>query len=130
MTNCLIEYYRCPSRYAQFDVAGHLSDASGYFRVGDNPVYGKCSGPLTFDLAEGPLWNADEAVRCENGITYLPFDLNQVVDCLRSAELEVLNRRLCGALASAGATIDAIYYCPQEMQSPCSCRKPKPDMLF
>jgi D-glycero-D-manno-heptose 1,7-bisphosphate phosphatase len=45
-------------------------------------------------------------------------------------ELEVLHRRLCEALASAGATIDAIYYCPHEMQPPCRCRKPQPGMLL
>jgi D-glycero-D-manno-heptose 1,7-bisphosphate phosphatase len=49
---------------------------------------------------------------------------------ITTAELEVLHRRLCEALASAGATIDAIYYCPHEMQPPCLCRKPQPGMLL
>lgn len=46
------------------------------------------------------------------------------------AELEVLNRRLCEELASVGAMIDTIYYCPHEMHPPCRCRKPQPGMLL
>jgi D-glycero-D-manno-heptose 1,7-bisphosphate phosphatase len=45
-------------------------------------------------------------------------------------ELEVLNGRLGETLARAGATVDAIYYCPHEMQPPCRCRKPQPGMLL
>ncbi len=49
---------------------------------------------------------------------------------ISTAELEVLHQQLCEALAAAGATIDAIYYCPHEMQPPCRCRKPQPGMLL
>jgi D-glycero-D-manno-heptose 1,7-bisphosphate phosphatase len=45
-------------------------------------------------------------------------------------DLEVLHQRLCGVLAIAGATIDAIYYCPHENEPPCRCRKPQPGMLL
>ena len=45
-------------------------------------------------------------------------------------ELEVLHRRMCEAVASHGAKIDAIYYCPHETQPPCRCRKPQPGMLL
>jgi D-glycero-D-manno-heptose 1,7-bisphosphate phosphatase len=47
---------------------------------------------------------------------------------ITTAELEVLHQQLREALA--GATIDAIYYCPHEMQPPCLCRKPQPGMLL
>jgi histidinol-phosphate phosphatase family protein len=46
------------------------------------------------------------------------------------ADLEVMHQRMCDALASDGATIDAIYYCPHEQQPPCRCRKPQPGMLL
>jgi D-glycero-D-manno-heptose 1,7-bisphosphate phosphatase len=49
---------------------------------------------------------------------------------ITTAELEVLHRRLCETLASTGATIDTIYYCPHEKQPPCLCRKPQPGMLL
>jgi len=46
------------------------------------------------------------------------------------AELESIHAQMCQHLASAGATIRAIYYCPHEMEPPCSCRKPEPGMLL
>jgi D-glycero-D-manno-heptose 1,7-bisphosphate phosphatase len=46
------------------------------------------------------------------------------------ADLEALHRRMCKTLASDGATIDAIYYCPHEKSPPCRCRKPQPGMLL
>jgi D-glycero-D-manno-heptose 1,7-bisphosphate phosphatase len=49
---------------------------------------------------------------------------------ITDAALGDLHRRMCDALALAGATIDAIYYCPHEAEPPCACRKPQPGMLF
>ncbi|MBS1841111.1 MAG: HAD family hydrolase [Acidobacteria bacterium] len=49
---------------------------------------------------------------------------------LTPAELEELHRRLTELLASHGAVIDAIYYCPHEKSDGCSCRKPAPGMLL
>lgn len=49
---------------------------------------------------------------------------------ITAAELESIHQRMCDALAGAGATIDAVYYCPHEKQPPCSCRKPAPGMLL
>lgn len=49
---------------------------------------------------------------------------------MSEADLEVLHQRMCRELAAAGATIDAVYYCPHEIHPPCSCRKPAPGMLL
>jgi D-glycero-D-manno-heptose 1,7-bisphosphate phosphatase len=46
------------------------------------------------------------------------------------AEMEAIHRRMCRELANAGATIDAVYYCPHEKLPPCSCRKPSAGMLL
>jgi D-glycero-D-manno-heptose 1,7-bisphosphate phosphatase len=46
------------------------------------------------------------------------------------AELESIHEQMCQHLASAGAMIDAIYYCPHELDPPCICRKPEPGMLL
>src|ERR1700676_2743315 len=103
MTNCLTEYYRCPSRYEKFAVAGQLSEASGYFCFGDNTVYGRCCELRPADAPTGPLWNAAQGVHSEAGTTYLPCDLAQVVDSLRN-ELYVeewASGRLKSAIASA-----------------------------
>jgi len=45
-------------------------------------------------------------------------------------ELESMHERMCAAFAHAGATIDAVYYCPHEVQPPCQCRKPQPGLLL
>ena len=49
---------------------------------------------------------------------------------ISAADLDSLHRRMCEALADAGATIDGVYYCPHEEQPPCGCRKPAPGMLL
>jgi D-glycero-D-manno-heptose 1,7-bisphosphate phosphatase len=46
------------------------------------------------------------------------------------SEVESMHRRMCDHLARAGAMIDAVYYCPHELQPVCSCRKPAPGMLL
>ena len=45
-------------------------------------------------------------------------------------DLENMHRRMSDFLARAGATIDAIYYCPHEVEESCNCRKPAPGMLL
>jgi len=49
---------------------------------------------------------------------------------LTEAELKNLHRQMSEHLAQAGATIDAIYYCPHELEVSCGCRKPAPGMLL
>jgi D-glycero-D-manno-heptose 1,7-bisphosphate phosphatase len=46
------------------------------------------------------------------------------------AELESIHHQLSEYLLSKGATINAIYYCPHELEPRCGCRKPEPGMLF
>ena len=47
-----------------------------------------------------------------------------------SAEVELIHDRMCRVLGDAGATIDAVYYCPHDKRPPCVCRKPAPGMLL
>jgi histidinol-phosphate phosphatase family protein len=51
-----------------------------------------------------------------------------------STQVEALHRRICGELASLGAVIDAVYFCPHEAGNgsgpACTCRKPAPGMLL
>jgi D-glycero-D-manno-heptose 1,7-bisphosphate phosphatase len=49
---------------------------------------------------------------------------------LTTTELEVLNQRMSNFLTRAGATINAVYYCPHETEPSCHCRKPAPGMLL
>jgi D-glycero-D-manno-heptose 1,7-bisphosphate phosphatase len=45
-------------------------------------------------------------------------------------ELESFHRRMCDVLAKTGAVIDAVYYCPHDVEPACDCRKPAPGMLL
>ena len=45
-------------------------------------------------------------------------------------ELESLHARMRREFETAGARLDAIYYCPHEYEPPCACRKPQPGMLL
>src|SRR5271166_1808200 len=45
-------------------------------------------------------------------------------------ELDSMHARVRREFQAAGATIDAIYYCPHDSQPPCNCRKPHPGMLL
>jgi D-glycero-D-manno-heptose 1,7-bisphosphate phosphatase len=45
-------------------------------------------------------------------------------------DLDSLHQLMCQELATAGAVVTEVYYCPHETQPPCSCRKPAPGMLL
>jgi D-glycero-D-manno-heptose 1,7-bisphosphate phosphatase len=45
-------------------------------------------------------------------------------------ELESMHSRMLETFASAGAVIDAVYYCPHDNRAACFCRKPAPGMLL
>lgn len=47
-----------------------------------------------------------------------------------AVELEKLHERMIDFLARAGARLDAVYYCPHELEPVCRCRKPAPGMLL
>lgn len=83
MTNFLTKYYRCPSRYAKFSLGGQLSEKRGYFRFGEDTLYGQYCGRQPALSPEGPLWDALQDLSFENGAIRLFFDVGQVVDSLR-----------------------------------------------
>jgi D-glycero-D-manno-heptose 1,7-bisphosphate phosphatase len=45
-------------------------------------------------------------------------------------DLELLHQKMCRELAAVDAMIDRVYFCPHDMEPPCSCRKPAPGMLL
>ncbi|TLZ49740.1 MAG: HAD-IIIA family hydrolase [Methanobacteriota archaeon] len=44
--------------------------------------------------------------------------------------LRRVNAKLIRGLATAGATVENVYYCPHELRDGCACRKPRPGMLL
>lgn len=84
MTDCLVEYYRCPDRFVHFLPKGPLSASTGYFRFGDVAIcYGNYSGLSPSALPNGPLHDSIHDTVIEDGTVYLPFDPSQVADNLR-----------------------------------------------
>ena len=49
---------------------------------------------------------------------------------LTEADLNIIHHNMKEEAIEAGGQIDAIYYCPHHWDDGCSCRKPKPGMLF
>jgi D-glycero-D-manno-heptose 1,7-bisphosphate phosphatase len=49
---------------------------------------------------------------------------------MTAADLEKMHERMSALFARSGATIDAIYFCPHEVDQFCNCRKPAPGMLL
>jgi D-glycero-D-manno-heptose 1,7-bisphosphate phosphatase len=45
-------------------------------------------------------------------------------------DLKLLHEKMRGKLAAVGAMIDRVYFCPHDIEPPCSCRKPAPGMLL
>ena len=45
-------------------------------------------------------------------------------------DLQKIHEKMQADLKAEGACIDAIYYCPHGWDDDCSCRKPKPGMLY
>ena len=81
--NCLSQYYRCPERYARLTHGGALSQKHGYFRFGEDTLYGQCAGQQPAAAPTEALWDALQDVSFENGSPCLPFDVTEVVDNLR-----------------------------------------------
>jgi D-glycero-D-manno-heptose 1,7-bisphosphate phosphatase len=49
---------------------------------------------------------------------------------IREADLTEIHNKLREAFLKAGVGIADVYYCPHDLQAQCSCRKPKPGMLY
>src|ERR1700690_4225471 len=79
MDDCLSQYYRCPEHYVRIAAKGPLSEDSGYFRFGEEVCYGRYSGRRPSDSPADVLFDASLDTTIEEGTTYLPFDLAQIV---------------------------------------------------
>jgi|SRR5450755_4081372 D-glycero-D-manno-heptose 1,7-bisphosphate phosphatase len=49
---------------------------------------------------------------------------------LSLATLEKIHANMRATVQSAGALVDAVYFCPHDKLSSCTCRKPAPGMLL
>jgi D-glycero-D-manno-heptose 1,7-bisphosphate phosphatase len=49
---------------------------------------------------------------------------------ITTGKVESMHAQMRHEFETAGAAIDAIYYCPHDIEPPCFCRKPNPGMLL
>src|SRR6266404_3406778 len=84
MNKQFLEYFRCPTNYADFHLKGQLLPQPGFFRVGpDLTCYGRVSAGQTRRNSSGPLDDVLSVVGVEDNACILPFDLDEVVQNLR-----------------------------------------------
>lgn len=80
------------------------------------------------------LPGACEAVRLFNNARFFVVVVSNqrcvAKGLITTDELDSMHARMRHEFAAAGARIDAIYYCPHEIDPPCSCRKPRPGLLL
>jgi hypothetical protein len=100
--------YRCPGRPARFSVRGKLSEDAGYFRLGPDICYGRCSSGTPAKSVTDTLHDAGAGVTTNGASLELPFDPAQVVDSLRSERY--LNFANLGAPSLANKTVRNAYY--------------------
>jgi len=80
----LLDYYKCPEEFGEFELTGELSGERGYFQFGPGTVcYGQCDEGMPARHPAGQLFDASRAVELDERVVRLPFDLSEVVDNLR-----------------------------------------------
>jgi len=108
MNEYVTQYYRCPERYIKFAIVGPFSKEEGFFRFGNE---GLCNGQLARDTPSptpnGKLCDVISHTSHSNVITYLPFDVTQVVDNLR---LELYSKNSRHDESFLGSILTKIYY--------------------
>jgi hypothetical protein len=106
----LLDYYKCPEGFGEFELTGELSEEQGYFQFGPGTLcYGRCHGGRPLEHAAGPLFDASRAVEIFQGVVRLPFDLREVVDNLRR-ERYMNPRDTSRTFRILKATAHNIYY--------------------
>ncbi len=84
MNRQFFEFYRCPTDAVRFVVDEGVSPKPGYFRFGKElTCYGATSAVPAASNPYKSLGDARPAVRVKGGQVNLPFDADQVADCLR-----------------------------------------------
>lgn len=83
MTNPIIDYYRCPEQFAGFFQLGPLCEKTGFFRFDEEICYGRCAAGNPAATPTENLFDCDAMIETRDGVSYLPFDPNELVDNLR-----------------------------------------------
>jgi hypothetical protein len=110
ISKALLEYFRCPERYADFALSGPLCPDTGYFRVGpDTTCYGRTSERSLVERAASDARDLSALCSANGSGVVLPFDPTDVAQNLR---LERYTHQSAGAQASVvlPSVVRAAYY--------------------
>ena len=84
MKRVIIDYFRCPEEFIDFQLAGQLDETPGYFHFGRETIcYGSSSAGAGSRQAVGIRHDALSDVTAEGGTVRLPFEPDEVVENLR-----------------------------------------------
>ena len=84
MSSALLDRYRCPEEFLQFELVGRLSADSGYFRFGPAAIcYGRTSTGYRSSDADALLYRALPDLKTKDSTVLLPFNPTEVIDNLR-----------------------------------------------
>lgn len=83
MNECLYDYYRCPEGSISLALTGAVSEKHGYFRFGNEVLYGSLRGGEVSASPDHVLRDVSSDCSYEEGTLRLPFDAAQIVDNLR-----------------------------------------------
>lgn len=122
MKKLISDRYACRTEdVAEFIVSGDLSQHSGYFRLGSDVVYGRCSSGAPVEHATGSLHDALDHAVVEKSSVQLPFDPTQIVDSLQ-AERYFSDSNGHKKSLSAGQIVRNLYYLARPLM-PVAVRK-------
>jgi hypothetical protein len=89
MNKHFLEYFRCPANYVDFRLTGDLPSEPGFFRVGpDLTCYGRVSVGQACPESSSQLDDVSSALRTDQNVCVMPFDLDEVVENLRFERYE------------------------------------------
>jgi hypothetical protein len=106
----LVDYFRCPGRFAELEVDCAASAIQGFFEFGKGTIcFGRCSGFMPSGNISSGLPDSLAGARFDGLRLCMPFDLDEVVDNLRS-EKYINNSNGFHEKASEGSMAKLIYY--------------------
>ena len=84
MSNSLSQYYQCRDEDVPILLAKPLSGESGYFRFGEEVLYGRLSDGATSTSPNHSIKDVSAGSSIRDGAVILPFDPTEVTSLLRS----------------------------------------------
>lgn len=105
----LLDHFRCPIQFGEFEVTGELSTDEGYFTFRGATCYGRrCGGPQSRYITNS-LLDVSQDVEYRNEQVHLPFDLSEVVANLQQERYWKKSHHYLEKL-TATSTVRRAYY--------------------